>query len=131
MSGFESFIQHGRRYGVDAEFWQTAAAELGRGELRRLARGLDVQLPRKLVEVEDMPREPASGAGSGVDIRDSGPTGRTRASVDRSGLDEVRNRLCSECGLNPVALLSRTGICRRCQLRLGQRRSRARRSSGA
>jgi len=25
-------------------------------------------------------------------------------------------------------LLSRTGICRRCQLRLGQRRSRARRS---
>jgi hypothetical protein len=44
-------------------------------------------------------------------------------------LDELRNRLCLECGVNPVALLSRTGICRRCQLRLGQRRSRTKRSS--
>lgn len=82
MSGFESYLRHGRRYGVDADFWQAASGELDPGELRRLARALDARLPRKLVEAGHMPRQPASGAGAGVDIGESGPTGRRPASPE-------------------------------------------------
>jgi len=60
VSGVESYLRHGRRYGADADFWQAASGELDPGELRRLARGLDARLPRNLVEAGNMPRKAAS-----------------------------------------------------------------------
>jgi hypothetical protein len=90
----------------------------------------DCQLLRDVVDPAEVARNPALGAGTNVDIWRSGPTGRIPASVDKATLElaDLRNRRCSECGVERVARLSRTGVCRRCQWSLGQRRSRARRS---
>jgi ribosomal protein S14 len=118
MSMLEGYLRHGRHYGVDAEFWQAAATDLDGLDLRALARDLGVKLPDKWAADPDGRFGPLPCGRSGRSDRPR-PLTPDAASVDTNG--------CQECG-GPVALLSRTGICRRCQWRLGQRHSRSRRS---
>lgn len=118
MSMLEGYLRHGRRYGIDAEFWQAAAGDLDGFDLRALARALGVKLPDKWATDPEGRFWPSTRRRSGRSARPR-PVTPDAGSVDTNG--------CQECG-GPVALLSRTGICRRCQWRLGQRRSRAKRS---
>jgi hypothetical protein len=119
---FARYLRAGRLYGVGDEFWAAAADDLDARELGRLARELEVNIPRKWSTRRNGRRERAPEAGLSVDISRSRPMGRAAASVDTNG--------CRECG-EQIAYLSRTGLCRRCQWRLSKRCRRARNRSSA
>jgi hypothetical protein len=119
---FACYLRAGRLYGVCDEFWQAAADDLDGRQLARLARDLGTAIPRKWSTSRNDHREPAPDAGLAADKSRSRPTGRGTASADTTG--------CQECGAQ-VAYLTRTGVCRRCQNRLAQRRRRARNGNPA
>jgi ribosomal protein S14 len=123
---FASYLRHGRVYGVGDEFWAAAADDLDARELRGLARELEVNFPEKWSTRRNGHREPAPEAGSSADISRKRPMGR---GTPNAGLSVDTNG-CQECG-GQVAYLTRTGLCRRCQSRLAQRRRRARNGSSA
>jgi hypothetical protein len=60
---FGSYLRHGRSFGVDDTFWQTAAADLAAADLQRLAAELDAKLPAKWATRRNEPSEPAPQAG--------------------------------------------------------------------
>lgn len=122
-SVFDGYLRHGRHFGVGVAFWEVAAIDLDRAELARLARDLGAKLPSKWATTENGHRNPALQAGLSVDKLQSGPITRPAMSTLQKGRN-ARVSECGECG-GPVAYLTRTGLCRRCQSRLSKRRRRA------
>jgi hypothetical protein len=126
---FARYLRAGRLYGVGDEFWQAACDDLDDRELRRLARELGTNLPRRWATSRNGHREATPEAGLSVDISRSQPTGREAVSTPQNGSQLISAR-CAECG-GQVAYLTRTGVCRRCQWRLSKRRRRVRDRSPA
>jgi len=125
MSGgpFEKYVRHGRRFGVDDEFWTAAADDLGRSALRRLAAELDVKLSSKWATARNHPCGPALQAGLTVDKSRPGLTGRPIESVDS---EAARRHSCGSCN-KPLGMMNTSGLCRLCYQRDHVRRRRAER----
>lgn len=110
MADLASYIRHGRRFGVDDEFWQTAASDLEGAELRRLAAELDAKLPNRWATTPNRPSEPAPQAGSTANKSRSWPTGRGES------VSSGERPLTCECG-TALGSMNTTGQCRTCYQR--------------
>jgi hypothetical protein len=112
----DRYLTHARRFGISEELLDAAKAELtGDGlealvaDLRAGSRKAGDTTSLRLVE-------------GWSKARLATPDGRENGSSDER---RPMGRVCSECGHQPVAYGSRTGVCRRCQYRLSKRRRRA------
>jgi hypothetical protein len=134
VNALDRYIRHGRRFGVDTEFWRAAGRDLAAAELRRLAGELGVTPPAT------EPAKPTDCRECGNRLGDRNVTGLCARCYRRQTAAQwhARARLlptdavsrsghCVDCG-RALPMRNRSGYCRTCYQR---RLMRARRATRA